>query len=404
MKSKMIYPYLLVLIVLFVFIAPSCPVPVFQYALEFWESDPYRLTIFYRGSLTPSEQEVIDFLHNNPERANIEVRIVDIEGDVDDMTRVFYEEQEVNELPWLVVQYPEISWRNEPVWSGPFGEEVINGLLQSPQRQKIAEMLVSETTAVWVLLESGNMRKDREAKAFMEQELRRLEQTLALPDPELWWDGAASLEKGDLPEIRFDMLSVSKHSHEERFFWKMLLQSEDGLDEYTSEPMIIPIYGRGIALWAIIGSGINEWNVGEAAEFLTGPCSCQVKMLNPGVDILMSKDWANKVTRVTTGIDTPLTGMSDFEQREEEVRKELELETSRRFREETDPEKVVYLDLSFDNESEEEDKQELQSTVQVEEETDDITRSLWIIMLIIFIVIVGTGLTLLKISNAEKGR
>ena len=389
----------------FLFPSISCPVPVYQYALEFWEADLYRLTIFHDAPFTSTQQEVLNYLKDNPDKANIEVRTVDINDDMDDMTRNFYQQQDIDELPWLVVQYPQISWKNYPVWNGPFNKKVIDSLMTSPVRKRIADKLSNETTAVWVLLESGNRSKDRNASRFMENELTRLEQTLKLADPELWWDGTGAVGKDDLPRIKFELITLSPDNSDEQYFIKMLLQSEEGLEEYVSEPMVFPVYGRGLLLWSIIGTGINEWNVGEAAEFLIGPCSCQVKMLNPGLDILMSKDWDNEITRITAGIDTPLTGMADFEAREEQARKELELQSERLTREETDPDKVVYLDLSFDDDNNQEEEEEVQvSALDIEEENRDLSQYFWFIILSIFIAVILVGLSILKFMNKDKGR
>ena len=51
------------------------------------------------------------------------------------------------------------------------------------------------------------------------------------------------------------------------------------------------IFGRGRALDALIGKGINADTIAEAAKFLCGACSCQVKRLNPGVDLLIAANW-----------------------------------------------------------------------------------------------------------------
>ncbi|TWW12353.1 hypothetical protein E3A20_01920, partial [Planctomyces bekefii] len=35
--------------------------------------------------------------------------------------------------------------------------------------------------------------------------------------------------------------------------------------------------GRGRVLYALVGDGIAEGTIAAACDFLTGPCSCQVK-------------------------------------------------------------------------------------------------------------------------------
>jgi hypothetical protein len=73
-------------------------------------------------------------------------------------------------------------------------------------------------------------------------------------------------------------------------FVRMLLRSEEGL-ESSREPMVFPIFGRGRKLDALAGKGISTENVEEYCAFLSGPCSCQVKLQNPGLDLLLAAEW-----------------------------------------------------------------------------------------------------------------
>ena len=52
-------------------------------------------------------------------------------------------------------------------------------------------------------------------------------------------------------------------------------------------------------LCALVGGGINEETIGEVAAFLTGPCSCLIKEMNPGIDLLMSADWTSVLSAPT---------------------------------------------------------------------------------------------------------
>ncbi len=70
----------------------------------------------------------------------------------------------------------------------------------------------------------------------------------------------------------------------------MLLGTERDLAGFK-EPLLFPVFGRGRALYALAGKGINRETLDEAATFLIGKCSCQVKELNPGVDLLLAADW-----------------------------------------------------------------------------------------------------------------
>ncbi len=304
--------------------AVSCPIPVYRYALEFWEPDPYRVTIYTQGPLSDSQKQIHDLLVDNAVGqtafSNMEVTHVDLETNPQALARRHSDIESLPDIPWMVVQYPHLSAKNETVWHGHFSVENAERLINSPAREQIAQKL-ARGEMVWVLLESGNRSKDREAMSLLETELNRLEQTLELPDPEQWWSERDGV---DQPEIKFKTISISRDDPAEKHLINMLLHSEKDLLEFGSEPMVFPMYGRGIALWAIVGSGINTWNITDAAEFLIGPCSCQVKMLNPGIDLLISKNWDASVEMISDAMLTPITGFSEFEDRGEELRRRLE--------------------------------------------------------------------------------
>ncbi len=304
--------------------AVSCPIPVYRYALEFWEPDPYRVTIYTQGPLSDSQKQIHDLLVENAvgqtALSNVDITHVDLETNPQAPARRHSDISSLPDTPWIVLQYPQISAKNETVWNGPLTMDNAEQLLNSPARDKLAKHL-ARGEMVWLFIESENRSKNREAFSILERELNRLEQTLVLPDPEQWW---TNREGVDQPEIKFKIITVSKDDPSEKQLIDMLLHSEEDLLEFDSEPMIFPVYGRGIALWAIVGSGINSWNITDAAEFLTGPCSCQIKMLNPGIDLLISKNWDDSVEMISDAMLTPITGFTEFEERGEEMRKRLE--------------------------------------------------------------------------------
>ncbi len=324
----------------------ACPIPVFRYALEYWEPDPYRLTVYHGESLSAEEQAVVrklkDLSSLEGVGANIELTLVDVSIDDGSLHYRPYIEAEMPELPWMTVRYPYITGNEDPLWSGVFNAGNTELLIKSPARAKASELL-SEGIKVWILLESGDRSKDRAAREILERELSRLEQTMDLPDTEQWFTGSEGIPE---PEIKFRLLTVSRQDPLERFFVKMLLNSEDDLAGFSSEPIVFPLYGRGIALWGIVGGGINVWNITDAAEFLIGPCSCQVKMLNPGVDMLFTEDWTGRISKITDWMLTPITGFSEFEERGEAVRRILEEESDAERRSAADGDGLtLYVDI-----------------------------------------------------------
>jgi hypothetical protein len=110
-------------------------------------------------------------------------------------------------------------------------------------------------------------------------------------------DGLISVDQASL-QIRFSIVRVSRDDAKEQAFIDMLLDSEEGLrdEEFQGQPMTFPIFGRGRALYAVIGEGINREVIFDVCRFLVGPCSCQVKNQNPGTDLLMAVNWEESIT------------------------------------------------------------------------------------------------------------
>ncbi len=292
-------PYIILLIgTLFVILLPSsiqaCAVPVFKYALTYWAPDPYGVIVFHRGPLSTGQKSVVDRLQRaslgiDP-RANVIVRMVDLAGSPDAEMQKLWKAQSGSELPWMVVKYPRMSMISEDVWSGPLEGDDVEAILDSPVRKEIARRILEGEVAVWVLLESGDKQQDDEAAHLLETQLEKMSETLRISLPEI---GVDQFAESDL-SVSFSMLRLSRSDPDEKILAQMLLKSEWDLKTF-SKPIAFPVFGRGRALYALVGDGITESNIEMACAFLVGWCSCQVKAQNPGVDLLMSVDWDNVI-------------------------------------------------------------------------------------------------------------
>jgi hypothetical protein len=122
---------------------------------------------------------------------------------------------------------------------------------------------------------------------------------------------AAQDEAPDAAGLSFSTVRLSRDDPREKHLVSMLLGSEPDLEAFR-EPMAFPVFGRGRVLYALVGKGINEEYVDEACAFLAGPCSCQVKELNPGTDLLMAVDWEALLgERLVEAAELPpLTGLA----------------------------------------------------------------------------------------------
>lgn len=298
----------------------ACDVPVFSYAMQFWEADPYQAHVFYRGELSPAAQSLIAYMESaateKDRPANLEVYTENLDDITSGALLELYETYLGDVNPGLIVRYPAATRIATPVYAGVLSRDAATTLLDSPARRELIRRLLRGDMAVWLLLESGNRTEDNRAAQMIEREIERMAQVLQLPAEDLWvWSEDIDSKSG----VRFSMMRVPRDAPEEEMLVSMLLGSEPDLADRDATPMAFPVYGRGLALYALVGAGINAWNIADACEFVIGPCSCQVKAANPGTDLLLTIDWAQFV-RTDPHAGLPhAAGLADFFERGEEA-------------------------------------------------------------------------------------
>jgi hypothetical protein len=308
----------LILLVAWAMPAVACPIPVFQYALEHWTTDPYIVVVHHLGPLTEEQQAVVDMLkeyeHGEKSRiANITVLLQDHTELKSGAAR--------DRFPQVEIRYPASSGIRSRLWGCKLDRAELQAVLDSPARQEVAKHLLARKAAVWVVLESGNAEADAKAIQTLERELPRLQTTLEVPQVA----EEVGLELGDIQtEITFAIVRVRRDDPKENVFVRMLLGVEPDLKDFKDKPLVFPVYGRGRVMYAMVGEGINPRTIAAAGEFLVGPCSCQIKEDNPGVDLLLPVDWHAKVKRRTRLAVPGGAGAQDFLKRLDQLDKALD--------------------------------------------------------------------------------
>jgi hypothetical protein len=290
-RHRITIKILTVLLILVPSSAFACSTPVFRYALERWAADYYEAVYIHRGPLTSDEQQLLDKLRQEGSDTeaflNLRVLDMDITSSTEEKVKTLLMSEELPEtLPVLVLWYPWQKGRTPPLWQGQLTSSTVKAFLQSPARQKVVENLTEGQTAVWIFLKSGNAAKDKAALGLLEKELETAIRELK-EEAESMPEGLAG------PDLtyEFSIVPVSRTDPNESVLLSLLQSSESDLDEYSGEPVIFPVFGRGRALYALIGEGINTDNIREAIAFIVGPCGCEIKMMNPGVDLLLAANW-----------------------------------------------------------------------------------------------------------------
>lgn len=276
--------------------AGACDTPVFRYALERWEPDAYPVVVFHAEPLSPTQRQAFDCLRNASIQgggsANMAVRLVDVSGDAE-WPQAAWGFHGSPQLPHVVVVYPPGTASGRRVWAGPLSMSTAEVIADSPARRRIAERISAGQSGVWILVQSGDRPKDDAAASLLTEQLSRMPRLLTLPtrpaDPRTT---AAGQPPRQALTIEFSLIRLSRSDPAERVLLAALLGSEPDLnDRYASQPVAFPIFGRGRALYALIGKGINQPNILEACAQLVGMCSCEIKAENPGTDLLLAANW-----------------------------------------------------------------------------------------------------------------
>ena len=293
-------------------VGSACNVPVFRYALEQWPSDSFVAVVFHWEPFTAEQQALLEALNQQgrANSANLQVCDVDVSKAMAAPFQTLWAAQSQPTLPWLVVRYPALAGLASSVWAGPLATAPVQTFSDSPVRRELTRCLTKGETAVWLLLESGDKAADDALAQTVEGESRKLEQTLKLPET----TAADPAIHESLPlKIAFSTVRLSRTDPAERTLVAQLLNWDPNLSKLT-KPMLFPIYGRGRFLPPAVGGEIRGDVIASIAQILAGPCSCEIKEMNAGCDLLIAANWDALFVGQELKSEQlpPLVGLSQF--------------------------------------------------------------------------------------------
>tara|TARA_Y100000588_G_scaffold68426_3_gene69583 strand:- start:1242 stop:2459 length:1218 start_codon:yes stop_codon:yes gene_type:complete len=388
-------------------VSEACQVPVFRYALERWRPDPYELVIVHENPLSEAQAATLVHLEEslvgkNGPIVNLRYETIDLTKEKDrlDEWKKIHAAEQASVTAHLF--YPHEAYRKEsrPIWSGPFTKENVDAVLDSPMRRELVNRILAGDSAVWLFLESGNKEQDdkliKTLQGHAETAGKEIEipkgviQKSALDDPDLQLgpsDAENILESSVPLKIDFTIRRLSRKDPQEAVLRAMLLHLEDDLldEEMADKPMVFPAFGKGRVLPPLIGKGINEENILGDCSYLCGPCSCQVKNQNPGMDLLVKADWWTALEGSSVIEEKelpPLTGVED-------------LLAAAEPNDDTNVSHEKSLPASNSN-----DGNETREKGEESEETSSFPGTFWMATLII-LAILGAGTVILN-KNSEK--
>ncbi len=268
----------------------ACSVPVFRYALERWKPDPYKGVYIYKDKISAEDQALLKQLNDAAADAetplNLIIRPVNVDTFSKEKLAELLQGAMPSELPVLAIWYPNQMGKAPPFLQERITLSLVDVILQSPKRKELAQGLIKGASVVWVFIPSGNNEKDESALSLIKQVLdSSLKKYSGNPFSIL-----AGSQRKKLT-YDFPIMILERGDPAERIFIETLMKSEPDLYQHADEPMVFPVFGRGRSLGCLFGEFITNKNVDEATFFLSGACSCEVKNLNPGVDLLIAAPW-----------------------------------------------------------------------------------------------------------------
>ena len=303
----------------------ACSVPVFRYALESWPPDVYEMVIFRRGPFSAKDQEAINVLKQGSDRDDADPCIyymsVDVAEEIPEQFKKMWKGVEGQPLPVMVVKFPAYTQIEEPFWSGPLHSDLVEALLISPVRGEIARRILAGDSSVFVFVGGEDSKENDEFAKKLEDLLKTMQQNLILPEqePDVYELPEDDLTNNVLPKLQlaFSVIRMSRTEPDEKILQAMLNVFEKMVkppDEKKVGPMVYAFFGQGRALGPFFKDDINEDNLYNLCSFLIGPCSCTVKGMNPGIDVLMNVDWEGLLTgRLVVDEELPpLSGSMDL--------------------------------------------------------------------------------------------
>jgi hypothetical protein len=283
-------------------IVHACSIPVFRYALERWDLSRYEVLVFHNAPLPADAEAWLKKLEHGEPAANLNVRRLDV-GHLPKEYVKFWKKN-ARELPCILVRStdPEAP---QIFWAGPVDEKAFRAVVDSPLRRTIVDRLKRGDTATFLILTGDDAEADATTQKELDATLDHLAKSLEFP-PQT--EEGPQLKTGLPQKIAFTVQKLRRDDPAEAAFLHMLLATEEDLDKVKG-PIVMPVFGRGRLLCSMYGKDLNPAQFTNVVRFLAGECTCQIKDLNPGVDLLIAADWAELLAKAgppaTKRPDTP---------------------------------------------------------------------------------------------------
>lgn len=266
--------------------ANSCSIPVFRYALERWPADLFVADAHVPSSMGADGRRAINWLEDQAQPNGGPLNLTVIRASTT-------EEGSTAERALVSLSAPSHGRDPAMLWEGT-AEQAQAALTAGPWRDDLVRRLASGDSVVWLVLEGSDPASAKKAADLLTEELPQFAEDTPLPRG-IGLPGS-ELMTGIPLEVRFSVLKVPSDADGEQLLRATLLAgrastfaADTAID--SDAALVVPVFGRGRAAAVLTAATLSLDAVAELTGFLCGACSCQVKQLNPGFDLLLPVDW-----------------------------------------------------------------------------------------------------------------
>lgn len=283
------------------FVCQSCDTPVFIYAMKNWTPDNYDVAVILNDK--PNEYKYVELIKSEINRTYLNASIY-VTNNIQFFKTLFAPQIPEIQPPYIAIWFHQQLFQGKPIWHSQLNSTSLKLLFDSPVRREIAQNLIKGDMAVWILLESGIPHNDDEAFTRLVNSLKTIRK-----------DINQIYEKKKIPfvskegSVTFSVVRLSPNNHDEKVLTSCLIAMAGDMEQ-NNLPMAFAIFGRGRALPPLPNEQITTEHIKNICEFLVGDCSCEVKNLNPGQDLLISTDWAQARLPPEQQLDVLLAGLN----------------------------------------------------------------------------------------------
>jgi len=228
--------------------------------------------------------------------ANLSITTWDLDTNIELPEFLASSAENTADEPWCLIRSPGGSEPPRSVWTSPLRAVRSELVGSSPARDELVKMLLQGDSAVWLVIGGDDDKQGEAVAQLLKSTLRKLEDETPLPDG-IGLPGSELYSEVPLM-VSFPILQIDADDPAEQLFLEHIrafLPRSKAASTDSQPTLVVPVFGRGRALAVLTADDIDADTVSDLTTFLTGACSCQVKRLNPGFDLLLSVDWKQQL-------------------------------------------------------------------------------------------------------------